>query len=216
MLAAVLLLLTFESRISHDVRIECLLHVPPAAAKPAPVILYLHGGSARGDLAKHRSMGLPARLAKEKDFPFIVVAPLLPKGEIWTNDRELIALLDHVLAKQRADKTRVFVTGHSMGGRGALYLAYKHPERFAGVAALSAVSPIAHWATKLKDVPLFYIHGAKDVQAPVADADELMVAIRNAGGDFKYDRYPDRDHFLLDLYDRNDIFDWLLEHRRRK
>jgi dipeptidyl aminopeptidase/acylaminoacyl peptidase len=68
----------------------------------------------------------------------------------------------------------------------------------------------------LKNVPLFYVHGAKDAQAPVADADELMVEIRNAGGDFKYDRYPDRDHFLLDLYERNEIFDWLLEHRRKQ
>lgn len=209
MLAAVLLLLTFESRITHDARLEYLLHVPPAAEKPAPVILYLHGGSARGDLARHRSMGLPARVAKETSFPFIVVAPLLPKGEIWTNDRELIALLDEVLARHRADQTRVYVTGHSMGGRGALYLAYKHPERFAAVAALSAVSPIPHWAAKLKDVPLFYVHGAKDVQAPIADADELMKAIGTA----EYRRLADRDHFLLDFYDGDELFAWLLKHR---
>lgn len=210
MLAAVLLLLTFESRITHDAKLEYLLHVPAAAEQPPPVILYLHGGSARGDLGKLRGMGLPARVANEKDFPFIVIAPLLPKGEIWTNDRELIALLDHVLATQRADRTRVYVTGHSMGGRGALYLAYKHPERFAAVAALSAVWPIEHWATRLKSIPLYYIHGVKDVQAPVADADALMKAIGGA----RYERLADRDHFLLDYYDRDDLFEWLLKHRR--
>lgn len=210
MLAAVLLLLTFESRIRHDVKLEYLLHVPPAAEKPAPVILYLHGGSARGDMEKLRGMGLPARVANEKNFPFIVIAPLLPKGEIWTNDRELIALLDDVLSKHRVDRRRVYVTGHSMGGRGALYLAYKHPERFAAVAALSAVSPIAHWSTRLNNVPLLYIHGAKDVQAPIADAEVLLKAIGNA----EYRRLEDRDHFLLDFYDRDDLFTWLLQHRR--
>jgi predicted peptidase len=215
MFAAVLLFLqvsTFESRITQPVEIEYLLHVPPAAEQPPPVILYLHGGSARGDMARLRGMGLPARVAKERDFPFLVIAPLLPAGEIWTNHRELIALLDDVLAKHRADRTRVYVTGHSMGGRGALYLAYKYPERFAAVAALSAVSPIGHWATKLKDIPLRYIHGAKDVQAPIADADELMKAIGNAS----YDRLADRDHFLLDYYDGDELFEWLLKHRRTR
>jgi S-formylglutathione hydrolase len=49
-----------------------------------------------------------------------------------------------------ADMTRQGITGHSMGGHGALTLALRHPGRFASV---SAFAPIAHpsasdWALK--------------------------------------------------------------------
>lgn len=208
---------TFEQRVTRKLSAKYLLHVPENAKAPLPVIVYLHGGSLRGaDVERLRTMGLPRCAERDPNFPFIVIAPLLPAGEIWTDDATIIALLDEVLATHAADRSRVYITGHSMGGRGALYVAYKHPERFAAVLAMSAVSPISHWATKLRDVPLWYIHGANDVQAPIADADALIEAIRGAGGNVKYTRLAGRDHFILDMYERADLFAWLLEHRGEK
>lgn len=205
----------FEQRATQTLTAKYLLHVPKDAKKPLPVIVYLHGGSLRGeDVERLRTMGVPHRAEQDPGFPFIVVAPLLPAGEIWTNDATIIALLDEVLRKQPADPKRVYLTGHSMGGRGALYVAYKHPGRFAAVIAMSAVSPIVQWAAKLRGVPLWYIHGVKDVQAPVADGDALVEAIEAAGGDVRYTRLDDRDHFILDMYDRDDLYAWLLQHRR--
>jgi predicted peptidase len=205
----------FEQRSTRTLAARYLLHVPEGAKKPLPVIVYLHGGSLRGeDVEKLRTLGVPGRAEQDPRFPFIVIAPLLPAGEIWTNDDTIIALLDHVLRTQPADRNRVYLTGHSMGGRGALYVAYKHPDRFAAVVAMSAVSPIAHWGTKLRGVPLWYFHGVKDAQAPVADADALMDAIKTAGGDVRYTRLDDRDHFILDMYDRDDLYAWLLQHSK--
>ncbi|HYO77876.1 MAG TPA: alpha/beta fold hydrolase [Thermoanaerobaculia bacterium] len=222
MLACVLPLLmlfstaaTFETRVTQQVGMKYLVHVPTNTRAPLPVLVYLHGGSLRGeDVERLRAMGLPARLEKEPDFPFIVIAPLLPAGEIWTNDGAVIALVDEVLRTQRVDRTRVYITGHSMGGRGALYIAYKHPERFAAVVAMSAVSPIAHWATRLRNVPLWYVHGVNDVQVPVAEGDALVKAIREAGGNVKYTRLDEGDHFLLDFYAEDDFVKWLLAHRK--
>jgi poly(3-hydroxybutyrate) depolymerase len=41
-----------------------------------------------------------------------------------------------VVATHAIDPERVYLTGHSMGGRGAFYLAYRAPERFAAIAPL--------------------------------------------------------------------------------
>jgi predicted peptidase len=62
-------------------------------------------------------------------------------GEIWTDVEALSALLDKVKADYKVDPHRIYVTGHSMGGRGALYLAYRLPECFAAVVALSPLFP---------------------------------------------------------------------------
>ena len=208
-----------KSETTQRVRMPYLLYVPAKyneePQKRWPFILYLHGGSARGDdLERLRKMGLPKRLEQDPEFPFIVASPLLPEGEIWTDVGALSALIDKVTRQHRVDASRIYVTGHSMGGRGALYLAYKQPGRFAAVAALSPYSPITAWSKHLTNLPLWLIHGAKDVQAPIKDTEELAQAIEKAGGKPRFTPLPDADHFILDWYDRNEIFDWLLEHRR--
>lgn len=201
------------------IRLPYLLFLPADydadAERRWPVILYLHGGSLRGDdLERLRTMGLPRRLQNERAFPFIVVAPLCGEGEIWTDTEALSRLLDEVISRHRADPRRIYAVGHSMGGRGALYAAYKAPNRFAAVVALSPVSPINAWAKQLRNTPLWLIHGDKDAAVPVADSNELAAAIEKAGGQLRYTRLPDRDHFILDLFDANEVFDWLLEHSR--
>ncbi len=210
---------TLKSETTQRVRLPYLLHVPAKynedPQKRWPFILYLHGGSARGeDIERLRKMGLPKRLEQDPEFPFIVASPLLPEGEIWTDVAALAALVDKVARQYRVDASRIYVTGHSMGGRGALYLAYKQPGRFAAVAALSPYSPITAWSKNLTSIPLWLIHGAKDVQAPIKDTEELVQATEKAGGKPRFTPLPDADHFILDWYDRNEIFDWLLEQRR--
>ena len=118
---------------------------------------------AGGSIGVHsRSCALPHRLQQDQQFPFVVVAPLCAEGEIWTDTDALVQLVDEVVRNYRVDNKRVYVTGHSMGGRGALYLAYKYPERFAAVVAMSPLSPITAWAKQLHNVSLWIIHGAKD------------------------------------------------------
>ena len=208
-----------EAQTEQQIRLQYLLHLPAKyndePDRRWPFLLYLHGGSARGDdIERLRKIGLPKRLEHDAEFPFIVASPLLPEGEIWTDVNALMALIDKVMREYRIDPARIYITGHSMGGRGALYLAYKQPDRFAAVAALSPYSPITVWAKGLTNVPLWLIHGAKDVHAPIKDAEQIAEGIEKAGGRVRFTALPDADHFILDWYDRNDIFDWLLEHRR--
>lgn len=209
----------FEAETHEKTRLEYLLFVPSRYNEEPhrrwPLILYLHGGSLRGDdVNKVRTLGLPHRLEHDQEFPFFVIAPLCPQGEIWTDADALAQLVDHVVHTNRIDEKQIYVTGHSMGGRGALYLAYKFPTRFAAVVAMSPLSPITAWAKQLRNTPLWIIHGAKDTAASIKDSEELVNAIEQSGGHPKFTSLADRDHFILDLYDKNDVFDWMAKHSR--
>jgi predicted peptidase len=209
----------YDTEISRTVKLPYLLHVPSNykedPSRRWPLLLYLHGGSVRGsEIEKVRTLGLPKRLDQDPQFPFIVVSPLAPEGEIWTDVEALSGLVDFVQLTHRVDPGAVYVTGHSMGGRGALYMAYKYPQRFAGVVAMSPVSPITAWAKRLHNVPLWLIHGAKDEQAPVKESEELISAIEKGGGKPRFTRLDERDHFILDQYEGAAIIDWLMAQRK--
>jgi predicted peptidase len=209
----------FEGQTTHPFKLSYLLFLSSYYEKRAdarwPLILYLHGGSLRGtDIESVRKLGIPHKLETDPNFPFVVVSPQCPRGEIWTDAEALGALLDRVQADYRVDPDRIYVSGHSMGGRGALYLAYRFPQRFAAVVALSPLSPITAWGENLARAPLWIFHGKADNLAPVAETDQLIREIKAVGGHPRFDTLPGRDHSILDIYDRPDIYKWLLQQHR--
>src|SRR6266446_4377552 len=208
-----------QGEATHAFRLSYLLFLPAQYETNRgarwPLILYLHGGSLRGaDIESVRKLGLPHKLESEPNFPFVVVSPQCSPGEIWTDVDALTALINRVQANYRIDPDRIYLTGHSMGGRGALYLAYRLPHRFAAIVALSPLSPITAWSGNLAKVPLWIFHGRTDMLAPVTDTEELSRAIEAVGGHPRVDILPGRDHFILDIYDRPEIYEWLMKQKR--
>jgi predicted peptidase len=124
---------SIRREIPHKVDLQYLLFLPKdyeTSTNQWPLILYLHGGTPRGeDISQMKRWGLTEKVEAEPNFPFIVVSPQCHNGEIWTDMDALAAILDEVASNHRVDPDRVYVTGHSMGGRGALYAGYKMPDR---------------------------------------------------------------------------------------
>jgi predicted peptidase len=209
----------FKKKAVRNLTGKYLLFLPESYGKTKqrfPLIMYLHGGSLRGDdVEKVRTLGLPQLVEHDKSFPFIVVSPLCPAGETWTDAELLIGILDEVVAKYSVDSARVYLTGHSMGGRGTWYLAYKHPERFAAIAPMSPLSTISAWAIKLRNVPVWAFHGARDNIASIEESKTLVDALKALGGDVKFTELVDRDHFILDIYEDRQLYEWFLQHRRK-
>jgi predicted peptidase len=210
---------TLQREVRNKVQIQYLLFLPKGYEKSGekwPVILYLHGGSLRGDdISQMKKYGLAEKVEADPDFPFIVISPQCHQGEIWTDVEALGAVLDEVARTHRINRDRVYVTGHSMGGRGALYAAYKMPERFAAVIALAPVAPITAWAEKLAALPLWIFHGPNDQFTPLKELEELIHAIEARGGHPQFTVLPGRDHYILDVYDRPDLFVWLAQQKRK-
>jgi len=209
----------FEKRVSRNVSARYLLFLPPdygRQRKQYPLIMYLHGGSLRGDeVEKVRTLGFPQLIDKDRSFPFIVVSPLCPAGEIWTDAEMLIGVLDDVTSHYSVAAERVYLTGHSMGGRGTWYLAYKHPERFAAIAPMSAISTIPAWASRLKDVPVWAFHGAKDDVVPLRESESMVKALKLVRGNLKLTVLSDRDHSILDVYEDKELYEWFLQHNKK-
>ena len=182
--------------------------------KKWPVMIFLHGSGERGtDLEKVKIHGPPKRIAQGHDFPFIVVSPQCPEHWRWSPPL-LSGMLDQVLAQQRVDPDRVYLTGLSMGGFGTWDWAMAEPQRFAALVPICAEGePRA--AKLMKDIPTWIFHGAKDQGVPVAGSQVMYDALKKAGGDPKLTIYPELEHDSWTVtYENPELYKWLLEQKR--
>jgi predicted peptidase len=199
-------------------RVRYLAFVPKSYASKGPgvpLILFLHGSGERGtDLEKVKAWGPPAIAAKNPEFPFLVIAPQLDDGEAW-HALALKGLLDQVLAKYNVDRSRVYLTGLSLGGYGAWDLAIRYPQYFAALAPICG-GGIARAAGSLRSLPTWVFHGKKDDAVPEEESARMVEALKAAGGNVKYTVLPEGGHVdaWVHAYDKAGLFDWFLEQRK--
>jgi predicted peptidase len=202
---------------SHD-EMRYLLYLPDGywddPDKLWPLIFFLHGaGDEQYDSTYVLSAGLPGVLQRgeqPEDFPFVVVSPQAFPGSAWWTDDTLAilnALLGEVIETYRVDPDRVYLTGLSMGGYGSWLLATYRTNYI----------PEEETLCRLKDVPVWAIHGAQDMISAL-DASKLFVSALKVtcGGEVKWTQYDDLGHggTYEKAYRDPALYAWLLEHSR--
>ena len=86
-----------------------------------------------------------------------------------------MALLEYAAQTWPIDRDRVVVTGYSLGGIGAWYLASRHPDWF------SAALPVAGRPMGVSDirVPVYAIHGRRDEVIDVAPTEQAIEELQD-------------------------------------
>lgn len=216
--------------------------VPAAAvARPLPVVLFLHGSGERGDDGEqqiHAGLGPHVR-AHAADFPALVVFPQSPAGTSWEGDTATMALatLDAASAEFDGDPQRTTLTGMSRGGYGTWSLALREPDRFAALVPVcggitppgtrpdlddlqvestrSAADPFDAAAQRLRHVPSWLFHGARDDVVPPAQSRHMHAALQRVGADVRYTEFPEANHNSWDAaYATPELWSWLFAQRR--
>ncbi len=213
--------------VTQTVHVGYFLYLPSGygqnAPKRWPLILFLHGSEERGeDPEMLRRNGLPQVLDRGLELPALVLSPQCPPGIRWWQWTETLgALLDWVESQYPVDTERVYLTGFSMGAYGAWALALRFPERFAAMVPVAGGcdfrdDSIPADICKLKDLPVWVVHGAQDATVAPRESENAVQALRACGGDVQFTLYPDADHVgACELtYDNRALYDWLFDRVR--
>ena len=107
---------------------------------------------------------------------------------------------------------RIVLAGFSQGGAIALFAALRHPQRLAGVMALSAYLPLPHTLAAERsaannETPIFMAHGLYDNIVPPALAQASRRQLEQAGYSVEWREYP-MPHAVCEEEIR-DIEQWL-------
>jgi predicted peptidase len=207
----------FSTSVTRTHTYKYLLVLPEAydPAEKLPLILALHGSGERGDdLGKVKKHG-PLKRIQAEGMRAIVLAPQCPKDEWWIPE-VLSGLLDEVERKYPVDKSRIYLTGLSMGGYGAWALAAYAPNRFAAVAPICGGGNPED-ARKLVGTPVWAFHGSKDTAVAPAKGQAMIDSLREAGGDPKFTLYEGVGHdSWTQTYEDAAFYEWMFAQVRKQ
>jgi predicted peptidase len=149
--------------------------------QPAPMILALH-------VAGHGTPFYGKLILTElvepalRELNAIIVAPDCT-GSDWSDRRseaDVLAVLDHVRDNYNIDPHRTLITGYSMGGMGAWYLASRHQERFSAALIMAGLPP-ADATTIAWRIPLYLIQSRHDELMPLQPTEAVVEQLKANG-----------------------------------
>jgi predicted peptidase len=204
--------------------------VNPDALELFPLVIFLHGKGERGSdneaQIKHISdLALDPKYRGK--YPCYIVAPQCPKTQMWAEHNKdgttrtqptepmqlVIELIDKLCQEFPIDKSRIYITGVSMGGYGTWDLIGRYPTKFAAAIPVCGGGD-EKIAPKINHLPVWAFHGAKDGVVSPRQSRTMIKAIQDEGGTPGYTEYPDIGHdSWVQAYREPHLLPWLFKQK---
>lgn len=216
-----------------DSRQSYALYVPPNlnASRKYPLVVSLHAEDTSPQICLMRVFGQTNRLAdgslaplrffRAPDVDVIVACPLArgTMGYEGIAERDVYDVLADVEHRLPVDEDRVYLTGVSMGGGGALRLALTRPDVWAAVALVCPVIPagLDLLIPNAVNVPIRLFQGELDPLVPTESVRLWQRRLLDLGVAAEYIEYPTGRHNAWDYaYREGAIFDWFAHFQRNR
>ena len=200
------------------------VYVPAAlrGKQNLPVILFLHGIGQRGTGGFLTTDGVKGAMLSHylEKVPAIILLPQCRRGSYWSDpvmDQMVTGALAQTVAEFKADPSRLYLAGVSLGGYGAWHLAAEHPGKFAAVVSICGGSPLSEGerfnsiARRVGQTPVWVFHGSDDRVVPVTESRRMVEAIKANRGNVRYNEYEGVGHNVwLKVLTERELLPWML------
>jgi predicted peptidase len=155
-------------------------------------------------------------------YPCLIVFPQTDsQTDYWSRDQaQVLAALAQTVRYYHGDTQRLYLTGYSLGGAGAWYLAATHPGLFAALVPISprvavrpdrvrhnpamvqlatSHDPYAAVAACVSVMPIWVFHGQDDPIVPVSESRRMSAALAARHAPVRLTIYPGVGHDAWDL-----------------
>lgn len=182
-------------------------------ATHTPIVMFLHGQSlCGGDMNRVRRYGPLHAVKMGLDIGALVVVPHNPGGA-WCPQR-LDSVMTWVKANYKADTTRVYVIGMSLGAYGTLDYAAAHPETTTAAIAICGGCSASD-KSPLGKLPLWIIHGTADRAVPITKSKEIVESLKSSHLDtrLRYTWLKGANHSSpARIFYMKKTYEWLYSH----
>lgn len=208
-------------------------------ARPAPLIISLHGLGAGPQIMCNSTA---VDLAEEGGY--ILAAPMgysvrggygvprtggrgaggrgdadQPENLAELSEKDVMNVLEMVRGEFNVDENRIYLTGHSMGGSGTVFLGSKHADIWAAIAPVAGGGRLNEpdVLQRIKDagVAVMIVHGDMDEIAPVQASRDLAAAMEAMGIEHEYVELPGISHGPVITASQASVFGFFGEHSKQ-
>lgn len=181
---------TVERTIKAEIKLYYDLHVPEAAASPAPLLIALHGYTANKrqmmrearaiapqDFAIASLQGFHQHIREPKEkggplrFGFGWLTNYRPEDSVAVHHRALLDLIASLIDEGTIDRERIFLLGFSQSCALNYRFAFTHPDTLRGIVGICGGLP-GDWESselyKPTSAAVFHLHGEQDEFYPPA------------------------------------------------
>ncbi len=184
-----------------------------------PVIVHYHGhGWAKKNIndfaVDYSVLSDIEKFATQKRFA--AVLPLCPEESWFDCFSELKEFTLSASRMTLCDKSRVYMSGISMGGCAAWQMLCTLNNVFAAGVICCGIAP--YWDARIRlKAPVRAFHGEDDKVIYPEETKRAAEEINAAGGSVKTTFYPKTAHNCWsETYKNAEVYDWLLEHRKEE
>ena len=193
---------------------KCVIpyHFKPAKSPNQPLVIFAYG------LGGLKRFHLWNKLKKRNCSVLVldyIKTDFYGKGGIFESVDSIKQLTDSLCDKHKSDKTRIYFTGISGGGRITWISAYKYPEHYACIVPVMGSLTIGEEPDyeRLKNVPIWIAQADDDKIALPLLNDEAYDALKKIGGNMKYTRYEKGGHGIAPKFFKSENWDeWMFSH----
>ena len=210
--------------------------------KKYPLVLFLHGAGERGnDNEKQLVHGSKLFLKDEnkKNYPAILIFPQCPEDSFWATSKmdrtsqppkfELDYSVDalwpmqattnlvrKLINEEAVDKSRVYVTGLSMGGMGTFEIVYRNPDLFAAALPICGGGDLTVYDKRVNKIAFWIFHGGADPVVPAKMSQDMQAKLKSLKVSSKYSEYPGVQHNSWDnAFAEPTYISWMFSQKRK-
>lgn len=168
-------------------------------AGDASLVLYLHGGSSRGNdnEAQMNEKGIDSisNYLVAHNIKSVFLVPQCPSDKSWggTMNAVLKELIDEYITQWSVSTNKIYIFGGSMGGTGTWSMLSAYPNVFAAAMPVAG-NPSGSDANEVAKTPLYTVIGTADAIMDVPTVTDFVNRLTALGNENKYDLVEGRTH----------------------
>ena len=178
--------------------------------KQYPIIIHFHGAGSRGENVGVLNDQAIMQYAKQAEgFPFVMFLPQCGANCWFDVYEQLKAFVHAVVDLPYIDKTKVYLSGVSMGGYASWQMLMSEPNIFR--KAIICCGGGMYWNAARIKIPVWAFHGTEDPTVFVEESRKMVDAVNRSGGNAKLTEYEGVGHNCWEkTYSNPEIYAWLL------
>lgn len=195
------------------------LYIPNGAKTTnKPLVVFLHGSGERGtDISKLENYGFAKYINKnKKDYDTYILMPQLPSGSESWDTSKLMTLINKIVSENRVDRSRISISGFSLGTATIPNLIKENQSYFSAVVFIATCTDGGNNASYFRNIPTRLYHGGNDsTKCKPSLSESFANKIKKENGNVNVKILPNRPHNIVDdVFKDGKVISWMTSQRR--